>query len=269
MNTSLRHDTPRLAETYDKVSDSQFEGGKRLVEGLAIARGERVLDVGCGTGRLAEYLAERVTEDGHVAGIDPLPDRIAIARDRAPAVRFEVGQAKDLSAFADSSFDVVVMSAVLHWVADKPKALTEVKRVLRPRGRLGLTTLPRELLGQMTITQVIGATLAAASYSHEVDLSALAVASQGLTTTELITLVVAAGLEPLAVHVGPRRHVHASGDDAIDFFEASTFGNFLRIVPEVRRPQMRADLAAAFDARRGPEGLVLTDWGTALVARSV
>src|SRR5262245_54554766 len=107
MPTSFEHDSRNLAETYDRVSDLQFESGKRLVERLGLEQGTRVLDVGCGTGRLAQWIAERVGTGGVVAGVDPLEERIHIARSRAGAVRFEVGQAEDLHAFEDASFDMV------------------------------------------------------------------------------------------------------------------------------------------------------------------
>ena len=125
MTTSLTDDTRQLAETYDRMSDSQLESGKRLVERLGVAAGDRVLDVGCGTGRLARWIAERVGPKGSVVGIDPLPDRVAIARAHGDGITFEVGQAEDLGAFGEGSFDVVCLSAVFHWIEDKPKALRE------------------------------------------------------------------------------------------------------------------------------------------------
>ncbi len=134
--TSHAHDSPALAATYDRVSDVQLESGQDLVQALQLAPGERLLDVGCGTGRLAEWIAGRTGLE--VAGIDPLPERIALARERAPALRFEVGRAEDLGAFADASFDAVCMSAVLHWVAEKARALAEVRWVPRPGRRLGV-----------------------------------------------------------------------------------------------------------------------------------
>src|SRR5262249_6553897 len=115
MTTSFAHDSRDLAEMYDRVSDLQFEGGKRLVDRLGLKEGACVLDVGCGTGRLAQWIAERVGTTGFVAGIDPLDERIDIARSRGGTVRFEVGQAEDLRAFEDASFDIVCMSSVFHW----------------------------------------------------------------------------------------------------------------------------------------------------------
>ena len=104
-------------------------------------------------------------------------------------------------------------------------------------------------------------------YAGRVDLSALAIASSGHTTTELVGLVLESGLELSELLVVQRSRSHPTGEDALAFLESSAFGNLLRIVPEEMRPQLRADLIAAFEARRGPEGVVLRDWGTLLVAR--
>jgi ubiquinone/menaquinone biosynthesis C-methylase UbiE len=270
MTTSFTHDSSQLAETYDRVSDFQFEGGKRLVERLELKPGERVLDIGCGTGRLARWIAEHVGPTGHVTGIDPLPERIAVAREHAAGIAhaaFELGQAEDLGKFADASFDAISMSAVFHWVSDKPKALAEARRLLRPRGRIGLTTLARELLVASTVTQTLTPVLMSAPYDGHVDLSALAIASRGHTTTELVTLILESGLELIELHVVERSRSHPTGEDTLDFLESSAFGNFLRIVPEEMRPRLRADLISAFEARRTPEGIVLRDWGVLLVAK--
>jgi arsenite methyltransferase len=269
MTTSFAHDSSRLAETYDRLSDSQFEGGKRLVGRMRIQAGDHVLDVGCGTGRLTEWIAERVGPGGSVVGIDPLVERIAIARARARAggISFEVGQAEDLSAFAAESFHAVCMSAVFHWVSDKPKALAEVRRVLRPGGRLGVTTLPRELMGASTVTAVCGPVLGRSPYAERVDFSALALVSRGHTTTEIISMVLESGLELAQLHVMRRSRNHANGEAVVDFVESSSFGNFLRMVPEDLRASLRLDLAAAFDAKKGPDGIPVRDYGTAFVAR--
>jgi SAM-dependent methyltransferase len=266
MTTSFAHDSRRLAEIYDRVSDTQFEGGKRLVERLGLEEGARVLDVGCGTGRLARWIAERVGPNGSVAGVDPLAERVEIARSHGGAVRFEIGQAEDLRAFPDASFDAVCMSSVLHWVSDKSRALAEVRRVLRAGGRLGVTTLPHELRGAGSIALVLRPLLQSAPYVGKIDLSALTFAQSGCTTTDLVSLVLEAGLELVELHVTQRIRRHASGEALVDFLDASAFGNFFRIVPEELRPSLRADLASAFEAQRGPEGVVVRDWGVLFVA---
>ena len=79
---SLNLDTPDVARHYEQVSfDRQFKAGQFLVERLRIGPGEHVLDVGSGTGLLAEHVASIVGSRGSVSGIDPLPLRIEIIRE--------------------------------------------------------------------------------------------------------------------------------------------------------------------------------------------
>src|SRR5580704_1455456 len=80
---SLTEDNDELARDYDRVSvDRQLQSGKMLVRDLAPRAGERVLDVGCGTGLLAQHIADLVGPTGHVLGVDPLPLRIELAQPR-------------------------------------------------------------------------------------------------------------------------------------------------------------------------------------------
>src|SRR5215813_3039716 len=137
---SLSEDSDQLARDYERVSrNRQFQSGQRLVAALALAPGERVLDVGCGTGLLTEYIADIVGPSGHVLGIDPLPLRIDLAQAKArPNLEFRVGNAADLSAIPDGRIDVVCLNAVFHWLPEKTGPLREFARVLRAGGRLGL-----------------------------------------------------------------------------------------------------------------------------------
>jgi SAM-dependent methyltransferase len=265
MTTSFTHDSRHLAETYERVSDLQFEGGRRLVERLGLEEGAHVLDVGCGTGRLARWMGERLGPKGSIVGIDPLEERIDIARSHGGAMRFEVGQAEDLGAFEDASFDAVCMSSVFHWVSDKAKALAEIRRVLRPGGRLGVTTIPHELARTSTVALVLRSLLERPPYAGHVDLSALT-SGKRCTTTDLVLLVLESRLELVELHVTQHVSRHESGKAFLDFAEASSFGNVLRIVPEELRASLRADLVSGFDGQRGPDGLVVRGWGVLSVA---
>src|ERR1700722_8545650 len=95
---SLKLDTPDLARHYEEASsDRQFKAGKVLAQKLALRPGDNVLDVGSGTGLLAEYVAGIVGPSGSVVAIDPLPLRIDIAKRKArPNLTFRVGEALQL-----------------------------------------------------------------------------------------------------------------------------------------------------------------------------
>src|SRR5215475_9593563 len=106
---SLTLDTQELARHYEQVSAAHhFKAGQILIEELAIALGEKVLDVGGGTGLLAEYVAGLVGPTGSVVGIDPLPLRIALAQQKERSnLSFKVGRADDIGEFPEATFDVV------------------------------------------------------------------------------------------------------------------------------------------------------------------
>jgi len=100
-------------------------------------RGRRVLDVGCGTGTLAAWLAENAA--ARVWGVDPSPEMLAVAREKVPAsVGLKEGRAEALP-FRDGWFERVVLMLVLHHV-ERRAALAEVHRVLGEGGRLVIGT---------------------------------------------------------------------------------------------------------------------------------
>jgi SAM-dependent methyltransferase len=165
----------------------------------------------------------------------------------------------------DASFDAVCMSSVLHWVSDKAKALAEIRRVLRPGGRLGVTTVPEELSGAGTVALVLQPLLRRPPYAAQVDLSALR-AGKRCTSTDLVSLVLANRLELVELHVTQHASRHATGEAFLDFAEASSFGNLLRIVPAELRASLRADLVASFEDRRGAEGIVVRGWEVLFIA---
>ncbi|MBA2568044.1 MAG: methyltransferase domain-containing protein [Actinobacteria bacterium] len=104
--------------------------------------GERVLDVGCGAGTDSLVAAQMIAPDGRVTGIDMTPQMLANAR-RAAAemgldnVEFIESEAEQLP-FPDESFDVVISNGVIDLIPDKDAEFSELRRVLRPGGRIQL-----------------------------------------------------------------------------------------------------------------------------------
>ena len=118
------------AGRYDSAHSFVWERGRGVVELLAPAPGERILDLGCGTGHLTAYIAESGAE---VVGIDSSEDMVGVASQNYSHIRFEVSDARSLP--FDGEFDAVFSNAVLHWVRPPEAVVESVWRSLRPGGR--------------------------------------------------------------------------------------------------------------------------------------
>ena len=115
-------------QSYREVSALQMWVATRSLAGVAMAGDERVLDLGCGDGRITAAVAEQLP-DGSILGIDPSPRMIAAAgMFSSPRLRFAVGDVLSMG-FRDE-FDVVVSFNALHWVPDQHAALTRIRAAL-------------------------------------------------------------------------------------------------------------------------------------------
>jgi SAM-dependent methyltransferase len=114
----------------------------RVADAAEIGAGQRVLDVACGTGVLARAAADRVGTDGAVTGVDVNDGMLAVARRHGPEIDWRTAPAEALP-FEDRTFDAVVSQFGLMFFEDRPAALREMVRVLRPGGRLAVAVWDR------------------------------------------------------------------------------------------------------------------------------
>ena len=115
---------------YDEKHSFVTRYGEGVLEWLAPAPGERILDVGCGTG----HLTERISRAGAiVTGIDSSVEMVATAHETYPEIEFVVADASNFS--LDRPFDAIFSNAALHWVHRAEEAVICMARALRPGGR--------------------------------------------------------------------------------------------------------------------------------------
>ncbi|NJD75480.1 MAG: methyltransferase domain-containing protein [Candidatus Methanoperedens sp.] len=256
--SNIEYDTPELAEKYDRISNSQFENGIVLVDKLGINGGNNVLDIGCGTGRLALHAAGIVGKSGRIVGIDPSPLRIETARRKINDKSFDntsfmVGRAEYLNGFADNSFDVAYLCAVFHWIADKKTALKEIHKVLKPGGRVGLTTGDKD--NPFTLRQITNELFKRDPYAGQVNPDEDP--NKPITQKELQDLFESTGYQDINITTKNTRLYFPTPQEVFDFIESSSFGTFLIHVPEHLRPAARHDIEKELEKKRTAEGIEL------------
>ncbi|KJZ73107.1 hypothetical protein HIM_07491 [Hirsutella minnesotensis 3608] len=262
---SLSLDTKDLAQLYDTHSDYQYDGGKTLVAKMGISPNWSVLDIGSGTGQLGSHVARLVGPAGHVFGIEPLEERVALSQSRAGAnLSFAVGDAQDLSRFPSGSFDAVYMNSVIHWVPDQRKALAEAHRVLRQGGVIGIATgsgehpqphgvIKKRVLSGERYRGFVGPTQSRANP----------------TRGGLEELLGGAGFREVDVELLEGAVETDDAKGMVDFVQAYSFGNFLGHLPEDLQRAARDDLEREFGEFRTEGGKIRMQGMTRLFAVAV
>jgi trans-aconitate 2-methyltransferase len=127
--------TPWDARTYDRSSQPQQAWASDVLARLdGIASDAKILDVGCGTGRVTELLLALVPH-GRVLAVDASADMVALARERL-GDRADLWCQDALDLELDDPVDVVVSTAALHWVTDHDRLWVRLAQALRPGGML-------------------------------------------------------------------------------------------------------------------------------------
>jgi trans-aconitate 2-methyltransferase len=132
------------AAEYLRVSGLQERMAKEVLALLELKDTERVLDIGCGDGRITAEIAVRIPH-GSVVGVDSSEDMIAFAASRfgpvlRPNLRFKVADARHLR--FRTAFDLVVSFNALHWVPEQDRALRSIRSALKPGGLAQLRLVP-------------------------------------------------------------------------------------------------------------------------------
>lgn len=136
------------ADLYDSKHSFVFQYGENVLELLNVKPGERVLDLGCGTG----YLASQIKAQGaDVIGIDPSVEMIEKAKATYPEVEFVVADGTKYQ--FDEPFDAVFSNATLHWIKDADALTKNVYASLKPGGRF-----VAEMGGKGNMAQIVAAT---------------------------------------------------------------------------------------------------------------
>jgi trans-aconitate 2-methyltransferase len=132
------------AAEYSRRSSLQEVMAQEVLALLDLKGSERILDVGCGDGKITAEIAARVPR-GSVVGVDPSRDMISFAQSHYGRVtngnlRFQIGDARSLSFQAE--FDLVVSFNALHWIPEQNAALSSIRSALLPGGKAQLRLVP-------------------------------------------------------------------------------------------------------------------------------
>jgi trans-aconitate methyltransferase len=222
------------AQLYDQKHAFVAEYGKGLIEWLAPKPGERILDLGCGTGHLAYEIAQAGCE---VVGMDASAEMVEQARRAFPELHFEVGDAADFS-FTEP-FDAIFSNATLHWVLDYQAAIACMYRHLKPGGRLVL-----EMGGAGNIEQIIRqlrTELQNCGYRAQSELQLWFFPGIGTYTSALE----AAGFQvEIAQHYDRPTQLQSSAHGVEDWLSMFA-GAFFEGIPEGKAAEIRAQVQAA------------------------
>lgn len=189
------------ASLYQHCHSFVWEYGRDVLDLLDLQPGEKVLDLGCGTGQLTDLLYQ---QGGHVIGVDYSADMITAAQEQFPHLTFQLADATSFT--VPEPMDAVFSNATLHWIQRPEAAIAQVYQALKPGGRFVAELGARGNIAQ--IRQAISAALAHCHYDlpHPWYFPSLA---------EYATLLEASGLMVTFAAMFDRPTPLATGDDGL------------------------------------------------------
>jgi ubiquinone/menaquinone biosynthesis C-methylase UbiE len=237
------------AKTVEVRSRALATATDRMVTEAGVAAGSRVLDVGAGTGEMTQMLAERVGPSGMVVAVDGSPAMIEAAMTGFKSARLANVTAAlmpaEKLAFEDSSFDAVVARNVLMFV-DIPTTLREMRRVLRPGGRLAAIVWS-ELANNPFHAAILGAAHARGGWSEPLpDMAkAFALGDPDMYLGQLAD----AGFTRVAAHRVGSSRAYPSARAAVDSMKESPVqADVIDRLPEALRAGAWAEVLAKIEA---------------------
>lgn len=240
---------------YAQNSGAQQGWAEELMERLHLAGCERILDIGCGDGKVSAALADRVP-DGAVVAIDSSAAMIRYAREshasRAPRLNFEECDAAALR--FENEFDVVFSNAALHWVQDHSGVVRGIARALRPGGRILLS-----MGGKGNVAEVIATTQLVAKKPDWAPYFEDAFFTYSFHGPEDYRgWLDGAGLEAVRLELVPKDMIHTR--DKFTAWIRTTWIRHTQRVPEDRRERFITEFVERYLERCPPdaEGLVHT-----------
>lgn len=123
------------ASSYQRVSAPQEAMGRDVLDRLVLRGDERVLDAGCGTGRVTAALLDRLPS-GEVVAVDGSPAMVEAARAALRSERVQVRVADLLELEVDRPVDAILSTAAFHWIGDHDRLFARLHAALAPGGRL-------------------------------------------------------------------------------------------------------------------------------------
>ena len=239
------------AADYARASSVQQGWARELIAKLGLQGRERVLDIGCGDGKVTAEIAAKL-ERGAVVGIDNSPGMIALAQATYPRAQwanlsFRLSDAADLP-FAEE-FDVIFSNATLHWVVDHAPVLRGVRRGLRPGGMALLQMGGRGNI--QGVTAVVEQVCAEPAWRQYFEGMRFPYGFYG--PDEYRDWLDEAGLTARRVDLIPKDVRHASRADFEGWFRTTGSLAYTQRLPEALRPAFIAQVVAAYLEKNPPD----------------